>query len=378
MELAIHVELDVLFLILLSVIAWQVRHSVSQEVNRIIFRYVVAGNMLILALDAVWILLEGHLFPGAIFLNNLLNAVYLSLAIGMSCIWYLYVLECIGHKITKNLALLVMSPAIIFTVVDLISMKTGWIFYISEDNHYMRGPLFWPQMYVSIFSLFISMLHLIIIYFQPQTKIPKRTIRQLLSFYIVPFTGTFLTLPYSGMPGIWNCAAVSVILIYMCDQDNAIIRDSLTGLNNRKALQSAFSVYTHQNYSSKNLYLMMMDLNRFKEINDTYGHTVGDQALVDTATILSNSVRNIEGIIARFGGDEFLFMGFFENEKQVMDYENRLKEDFARWNIENDNPYTLEIAVGYACYEEGMTLDEFIAKADKDLYNEKKELNFGR
>ena len=122
----------------------------------------------------------------------------------------------------------------------------------------------------------------------------------------------------------------------------------------------------------------MMDLNNFKEINDTYGHTVGDQALVEAAQLIKYSVSGIKGIVVRYGGDEFLFMGFFDDEKQVIAYENKLKSDFERWNIENDNPYTLKISVGYSCYEEGKSLEQFIAEADEELYNEKKKLNSER
>ena len=378
MELAIHVEVDVLFLVLLGVIAWQVRHSVSQEMNRILFHYVVAGTMFILALDVAWILLEGRIFPGSIFLNNIINAIYLSAAVVMACIWYLYVLDCLKHKITNKLVLIVMIPGLIFTILNLLSIKTGWIYYISEDNYYIRGPLFPLQVFISYFSLFFSMLHLIVAYFSPKTRVPKSTVRKLLSFYIVPTLGMIATMSRSGMPGLWNCAAVSVILIYISDQDDAILRDSLTGLNNRKTLETTYSAYIRQVSENKKLYLLMMDLNNFKDINDTYGHTVGDQALVEAAQLIKYSVSGIKGIVVRYGGDEFLFMGFFDDEKHVMAYENKLKSDFERWNIENDNPYTLKVAVGYSCYEDGKSLEQFVAEADEELYNEKKALNCGR
>lgn len=215
MATAIHIEIDALFLLILCVIAWQLTHSVSKQMNRLLFRYVVFGNMAILILDILWMLIEGQTFPGAIPLNRVINAVYLGSVVVMAGIWYLYVLESLGYKLTKKLVTCVMTPGLIFVILNLISIKTGWIFYISEDNHYMRGPLFFLQSGIALLSLFASLIHLLIFYFKPQTKIPKTNIRKLLSFYIVPFVGSILALPFSGMPGTWTCAAVSVILMYM-------------------------------------------------------------------------------------------------------------------------------------------------------------------
>jgi len=86
MSLAIHIEIDVLFLLILCVIAWQISHSVSKQMNRILFRYVVFGNMFILILDILWKLIEGRTFPGARQLNNLINAIYLGGVVVMGCV----------------------------------------------------------------------------------------------------------------------------------------------------------------------------------------------------------------------------------------------------------------------------------------------------
>lgn len=378
MTTAIHIEIDALFLLILCVIAWQITHSVSQQMNRILFRYVVFGNMAILVLDILWMLVEGKLFPGAIPLNNLINAIYLGSVVVMGGVWYLYVLENLGYKITRRLVSTVLFPGFVFVILNLISMKTGWIFYINEKNQYMRGPLFFLQTIVALMSLFISLIHLLIFYFSPQRKIPKTAIRKLITFYIVPFVGTLLTLPFPGMPGTWTCAAVSVILIYMDDQENAILRDSLTGLNNRKTLDAAFGSYIHQVNENKNLFLFIMDLNNFKQINDTLGHPVGDEALVETARIITKSVEEMQGIVVRYGGDEFVVMGFLNGNAEAADYEKRVKDDFVRWNKEHDVPYELSLCIGWSRYQEGQSLQNLLEKADERLYEEKRARKVGR
>lgn len=378
MATAIHIEIDALFLLILCVITWQITHSVSQQMNRILFRYVVFGDMTILALDIIWMLVEGQTFPGARFLNNIINAIYLGGVVIMGGVWYLYVLENLGYKLTRKLVLSTLFPGFVFTVINLISMKTGWIFYINEDNCYIRGPFFYIQTIAALLNLFVSMVHLIVFYFRPQTKISKANILKLMSFYIVPFLGTLIALPFSGMPGTWTCAAVSVILIYMDDQDSAILRDSLTGLNNRKTLESTFASYIRQITEVKNLFLFIMDLNSFKQINDTYGHTVGDQALVDTAKIITRSMKGMQGIVVRYGGDEFVVMGFLPGSAEAVNYEKQVKQDFENWNKEHDNPYSLSTCIGWSRYQEGQELNDLIAKADEKLYQEKRYRKAGR
>lgn len=378
MATAIHIEIDALFLLILCVIVWQITHSVSKQMNRILFRYVVRGNMFILVLDILWMLVEGRRFPGAVMLNGIINGIYLGFVVVMGGVWYLYVLESLGYTLTRKLVLAVLSPGFVFVILNLISIKTGWIFYISEDNHYMRGPLFPLQTAAALLMLFISMVHLIVFYFIPQTKVSKQDIRKLMGFYIVPFVGTLLTLPFSGMPGTWTCAAVSVILMYMNDQDNAILRDSLTGLNNRKTLEPTFNAYIHQVTETKNLYLFMLDLNNFKGINDTYGHPVGDKALVDASAIITNSMNGKQGIIVRYGGDEFVVLAFFYGNANAAAYEKQLQQDFKKWNEDHDDPYELNTCIGWTRYQEGETLKDLLTKADEKLYQEKKRKKAGR
>ncbi len=75
--------------------------------------------------------------------------------------------------------------------------------------------------------------------------------------------------------------------------------DFLTGLYNRRC----FYQYIHNNRGSRTVSLMYIDLDRFKEVNDTYGHKVGDAVLVHTADVLRQLFR--DDFVARLGGDEF-------------------------------------------------------------------------
>ncbi len=371
MSTVIHIELDILFLLILSVIAIQINRSVSKQMNRILFRMMVYGIMITISLDVIWMVIDGAIFPGAVVLNKIVNALFLGANGVMGCIWYLYVLETLGYQITRKLSRLMLFPGVLFLAFNIASIWTGWFFTVNEKNVYIRGSLFWLQMILSMAMPVISLIHILIRLLRQRNP----EMRKLLCFYIPLAIGAFLSILYAGMPDTWTCAAASVILIYMDNQDGEILRDSLTGLNNRKALNQTFSEYARQAREHYALYLFMMDLDRFKEINDSFGHFTGDEALVTAATLVSRSVAGQKAIVARYGGDEFLVMGFFTGDEAAKAYQQRLMDSFQEFNRSADLPYELRISIGYSRYKNGQKLEELIRAADHWLYTDKKRVN---
>lgn len=370
MTAAIHIEIDLLFLFILLTIAYQSVNNVNQQMNRVLLRNTIYGVIVAITLDAIWVLIDGHLFPGAIFLNLVLNAVFLAIGALIACVWYLYVLETLGCQITRTLTRIVMAPALFDTIMSFASIKTGWYFTISDKNVYARGDMFWMQSLISVGMMMLALIHIIIHLFTDSSRSSRNECRKLLRFYIIPVIGTLLTLPFTGMPGTWTCAAVSVVMIYLDDQDNEIVRDSLTGLNNRKLLPSVFDDFVRQITPEQKLYVFLMDLDNFKKINDTFGHPTGDKALVAAASIFRRSVGGLHAMIARIGGDEFMIMGLLR-EEEAQTLIEQLNANFSAYNDVEKPPYTLAFSVGCSMYEPGQSLEEVMQKADEKLYQHK-------
>lgn len=376
--IAIHIELDALCALILCAIAYQSAHNVSQQMNRVLFRNLVYGIIGILVLDILWLLVDGKPFVGGTLINGMINALFLAMGVALGCVWYLYVLETMGYHINQRLTLIVMLPAAIFLALDLLSISTGWIFSITPENVYVHGPLFLLQQVGAYGMLFVSLVHIVAWLISGRGRANRREMLKLLGFFIIPVIGSIATMPYMGMPGAWTCAAVSIVLIYIDDQDQEILRDSLTGLNNRKTLDAAFADYARQITPEKELYLFMMDLDDFKRINDTLGHPVGDQALVAAARVLTRSVSGIRAIIARFGGDEFLVMGFFDGDSAARYFKKTIAQNLEEYNETEKPPFRLAMSVGFARYEPGQSLQAFIESADEKLYAEKARRKVGR
>jgi len=120
-------------------------------------------------------------------------------------------------------------------------------------------------------------------------------------------------------------------------------------------------------------WLVFVDLNRFKEINDSFGHDEGDRALIRAAGVLRKTFRQAD-VLARYGGDEFavLVMGDKEEEREAI--LARLEKNLKDSNLP-ESPYQISFSVGLVSYDANhpRTLSELIAEADQKMYSQKRK-----
>ena len=121
-------------------------------------------------------------------------------------------------------------------------------------------------------------------------------------------------------------------------------------------------------------FLILLDLDKFKEINDTYGHLVGDDALINAAKLIRGSCKRKTDYVARLGGDEFAIIGQCESVDAVDKIITRMHDVVDRFNKTNEKPYKILFSAGYAIQAGGeiTTLDKMISVADSRMYEVKK------
>lgn len=143
-------------------------------------------------------------------------------------------------------------------------------------------------------------------------------------------------------------------------------RDSLTGLFNRRYVLDTFSRTLSKAKRKKvNIAVLLLDLNDFKEINDTYGHDTGDKVLESISKLLKVCFDRND-IISRWGGDEFLIVSSFADKKVI---ENKLSHFKNKIKSEDCGYHGLSVSIGRAIYPFDATdLESLIAKADSDMY----------
>jgi diguanylate cyclase (GGDEF)-like protein/PAS domain S-box-containing protein len=152
------------------------------------------------------------------------------------------------------------------------------------------------------------------------------------------------------------------------------IKDELTEIYNRRGFMELAGKQLHiAKRSKENLFLLYIDVDNMKWINDSLGHQIGDQALTEIASILRKTFRQSD-IIARMGGDEFVVM--ITDEKGQEDEASilqRLQRSIGEENAKTGRQYELQVSVGtLRCdYDRSCSLEELLSAADNLMYEEK-------
>lgn len=154
------------------------------------------------------------------------------------------------------------------------------------------------------------------------------------------------------------------------------IRDALTGIYNRQGYKKfAAEIFDMAREEHKKLLLIVVDLDKLKYINDSFGHTEGDNAITVVAQALQSCSGNSEKC-ARTGGDEFAIVGCYDYVDETPDYyKRRIYGYLSRYNDMSHKKYTVEASIGCFCgfVDDCKSVDECYAIADRLMYENKIE-----
>lgn len=154
------------------------------------------------------------------------------------------------------------------------------------------------------------------------------------------------------------------------------VTDSLTGLANRKAFDMAYGTIVRESQNTKQTFaLLMIDIDHFKNFNDSYGHQVGDQVLRLVAKTLKDGVRG-KDIVTRYGGEEFALLLPNTPLSAGVAVANNLRKAVATKDVVNRSSGEvlgqITMSVGVAEYIDGEEIETLMERADKALYAAKK------
>jgi|SRR3989338_3890176 len=165
------------------------------------------------------------------------------------------------------------------------------------------------------------------------------------------------------------------------DLEKDLIHDSLTGLKTRAFFEEELSIYLaiiEQNEQGKrrewfgfrNISIIFFDIDHFKNINDTYGHDIGDAVLRKVAETIQADLRTGD-TISRWGGEEIVASLLGANEKDAVGKAEKIRQELESMSFPEAKDLKLTISAGVAASEKGMTLSELVKRADKALYDAK-------
>lgn len=145
--------------------------------------------------------------------------------------------------------------------------------------------------------------------------------------------------------------------------------DPLTGIMNRRAILDELSQrMNHHLYDFEHLSIIMLDIDFFKNINDTYGHVVGDKVLKKVAEVISSVIRGFDSV-GRYGGEEFLVVLPNTNHNNARKAAERIRQRIEETVFEEVGHLT--VSGGFISYQ-NESIEDLVDKADQNLYEAKR------
>ncbi len=346
--------------------------------DNILFRAINIILVSIFVVDSFTYIVDG--LPQYRGITFLILAIYFALNPLMAISWVLYCdykLYDDKNRIQKLLPLFIFHVVIVF-VMSLLCSRFPTIFYLDENNIYYRGPYFVYFVLTNfIYLLYSVYLILLSIKINKKSRVMERHNLLFMTYPLFPLIGMLIQSISYGINIMWLMTTVSLLIIYFNFQNTQLVVDPLTEINNRYKFDTYFENYILQNsFVEKNVFLALLDLNKFKSINDRYGHLEGDFALKKTAYIIRKIV-DTDDFIARLGGDEFVIIGERDNEAGVNRTIKNIYLEIENYNLKSDKPYNISLSIGYAFKPINVLKNKewFLSEADKKMYLDKKEKN---
>lgn len=316
--------------------------------------------------DTLVFWIDGEQFSFARELNCIGNVVYYILTLFISYLWPLFIEYKLYSRLSKRMLAIITLPMAAVTTLVLLTPFTGFFFSITEDNIYVRNGFF-PLIHSLLVVAYI-LLGTIMVYTNPQ-KEGKYMFFPVFCF-IVPILAAiiFQALNY-GTSLVFIGVAIGLTGIYMSTQNESAYIDNLCSVFNRRYYNDYIRAFCNSD-SGKSITGILIDMDNFKTINDTLGHSQGDSALILFSSVLRRHTDST-GFAVRYGGDEFIIITKLSEqaaEKMVIEIANELEAI----NASGENIFTLGFSYGIAAITNSTTSDDFLNAMDKRMYEMKK------
>jgi diguanylate cyclase (GGDEF)-like protein len=335
-----------------------------------LYQKTVQITLLMLVVD-IFSRFDGN--PGTAYsaINHTANFLIFLLSPLVPSLWLLYVHFHVFHEEKKMRQLL--PPLTVVNIGNaamlVCSQSRGWYYTIDSDNIYHRGPLFWLP--VSMIVALVMTAFAIIV--TNRKNIDRKHFFALVFFPVPPLVCVILQVAFLGTSLVLNGLTLSLVIIFFSIQNHSMNIDYLTGAYNRRSLEIHMQERVNASTESRTFSAILIDLDDFKFINDTFGHNTGDSVL-ETAVKILKSCLGPSDFIARFGGDEFCIILDVSNRADLETVVCRIQHCIGNYNKRAKNPYQLAWSMGYAVYDSHshMKVEEFQKQIDKLMYENKK------
>ena len=370
-EKMLYAELNMFCIVILLILAHKLRR-VDKSIEQSYLIRLLIGLSTLFLFDVLWAIIDSNPFY-SYYVNYAVNILYFttSTTCAYYCLCYLH-LSLFAREFTKGIDALLKIPIWITAGLCTASIWTGWVFTVSPDNVYRRGPLYVIQFLIPL--LYMTGDSLASLYFGVKSKQSRIRTKawSLAGIMILPVIGSITEVVLPDVTVICVFVTFSMISVIFDFQQQQITRDSLTLLPNRYALMQHLEERLSRN-KKQQVYVIFADVDYFKSINDNFGHLEGDHALCYVANALRAAARSNDAFPARISGDEFVVVFSADTKLQAEKFRQSLKD--AVLHASRNLPYSLIISAGMTCSEDAdrENISALLDRADAELYKEKKQ-----
>jgi len=279
-------------------------------------------------------------------------------------LWVIFIEKHVNILNSKLIQSFINYISLLGIIGIVINLFKPIIFIVDEQAVYHRSQFYWLYIFFSFFFLLLG----VYVYLVRGNKFGMINIFPVGQFMIPLLVGIIIENFFSGISVVWAGCAVSAALMIITLQNENLCIDKLTGLFNRYYLDKY-----NQVLGTKGAYcFMMVDINGFKQINDLFGHSEGDTALILVSKCLKDVIGE-KGSVIRYAGDEFVVL-LNTSDVQIADkYVKDITDSINAIGDQHNKGYNLSLSIGYEIFDMiHIHMDEIMEVIDKKMFIEKK------
>jgi len=366
MEYVVQFQINIfaLSILLLLYIVVNVRVTVETFSRKLLLILILFSGAAIITEPLTWIF-DSQQFFGAYFLEYLTNMMLVMFGPIIAGLMLSYV----RYYVMKDIDVVrkhwyYMYPAVLTMVMLIVNMFYPVYFSVDKiTNVYTVGDYY----FVHYIILVIMYLYMVVIGLKQSDKVDRKITLLFMLFFIIPFGAMVAQWFYIEIMLSWNSIVLGILVVYIFVESPNGEKDFLTSIYNR----SSYEKYVNQLLQKhKDFKIIFIDLDKFKQINDTHGHLAGDVVLKEFANAMKR-VSNGNEMVARLGGDEFMMV--IETGAGI----KLIVKDIYKELKFTKNPLLEDLTFSYGAYTHpvDMTVDEIYASVDKEMYEFKNKNN---
>lgn len=367
-----YLPLYISILVVCFFIALQVYNRLQFNIGRAseikAFKRIIIAYIVYIIDDLLWV----SFYPHAQFvtITSIFEYIETGLLTTFTFCWFLFAEYYIDGFLVKN-----KFTKRIFSFPLIIALIASFYFCLNVVG--IVGSKVIPSTYlysinssIDFFYMGFAFIHTLMSLKKERRNTKKQRYRVILECILYPAVGAIVSLFIFYVPFIILAILPSIIKVLIEMQNANIYTDALTRINNRYRVNE-YLEKQWTNISLENpIIIYIIDVNRFKDINDQYGHLEGDRALVAVADALKK-VASQGIVIGRFGGDEFILVDSQNHDPEQIKKE--LRDCLETLSRKEQFPFDLTISIGHAdCHNSDISIANVIEQADHNLYLDKR------